>query len=136
MKLRYSIDYKYRVAELVQHWSLLVRPLGSRLGGQGSSVALVIVLCSGGRHHTHTVPLPNDECIRMHSLLRGANARNSIRGPVYVINSVDKTKLPCYTLSPMQHHSCFRNLSPIQGEFDIKKTSPEGAQSPNQRKVE
>ena len=21
----------------------------------------------------------------------------------------------------MQYHSCFRNLSPIQGEFDIKK---------------
>ena len=27
-------------------------------------------------------------------------------------NSVDSTKLPCYTLSPTQHHSFFRNLPP------------------------
>ena len=29
---------------------------------------------------------------------------------IYDINSVDNTKLPCYTLPPMQLHSFFRNL--------------------------
>ena len=37
---------------------------------------------------------------------------NSLRWPIYVINSVDNTKLPCYTLPPTQHHSFFRNLPP------------------------
>ena len=40
------------------------------------------------------------------SYRRRANARNVS----LVINSVDKTKLPCYTSSPTQHHSLFRNL--------------------------
>ena len=35
---------------------------------------------------------------------------NSLRWPIYDINSVDNTKLPCYTLTPTQHHSFFRNL--------------------------
>ena len=30
-----------------------------------------------------------------------------------VVNSVDDTKLPCYTLLLMQHHSFFRNLPPL-----------------------
>ena len=34
---------------------------------------------------------------------------NSIQSPFYVINSVDNTKLPFYTLPPMQHHGFFRN---------------------------
>ena len=38
---------------------------------------------------------------------------NSLQGPIYVINSVDNTKFPCYTLPPMQHHSFFRNLPPL-----------------------
>ena len=29
---------------------------------------------------------------------------------ISIINSVDSTKLPCYTLPPMQHQSFFRNL--------------------------
>ena len=29
---------------------------------------------------------------------------------ISIINSVDNTKLPCYTLPPMQHQSFFRNL--------------------------
>ena len=33
--------------------------------------------------------------------------------PVYVINSVDKSKLPCYILPPTQYHSFFRNLPPL-----------------------
>ena len=40
------------------------------------------------------------------SYRRRANARNVS----LVINSVDKTKLPCHTSSPTQHHSLFRNL--------------------------
>ena len=30
-----------------------------------------------------------------------------------VVNSVDDTKLPCYTLPLVQHHSFFRNLPPL-----------------------
>ena len=33
--------------------------------------------------------------------------------PIYIINSIDKTKLSCYTPSPMQHHSFLGNL-PLQ----------------------
>ena len=40
------------------------------------------------------------------------NFRNSLRWPIYVINSVDNTELPCYTLPPTQHHSFFRNQPP------------------------
>ena len=38
---------------------------------------------------------------------------NSLRGPIYVINWVDNSKLPCYTLPPTQHHSFFSNLPPL-----------------------
>ena len=40
---------------------------------------------------------------------------NSLRWLIYVINSVDNTKLPYYpvTLPPTQHHSFFRNLPPL-----------------------
>ena len=37
---------------------------------------------------------------------------NSLRWPIYAINSVDNTQLPCYTLPPTQHHSFFGNLPP------------------------
>ena len=37
--------------------------------------------------------------------------------PIDVINSIDKTKLPCYTLPPMRHQSFFRNFTPFN---DIK----------------
>ena len=41
---------------------------------------------------------------------------NSSRWLIYIINSVVKTKLPCYTLPLMQHYSFFRNLlSLLQG---------------------
>ena len=35
---------------------------------------------------------------------------NSLRWPTYVINSVDNTKIPCYTLPPTQQHRFFKNL--------------------------
>ena len=38
---------------------------------------------------------------------------NSLWWPIYVINSIDNTKLPCCTLPPTQHHSFFRNLPPL-----------------------
>ena len=38
---------------------------------------------------------------------------NSLSWTIYVINSVDNTKLPCYTLPPTQHHIFFRNLPPL-----------------------
>ena len=37
---------------------------------------------------------------------------NSLQWPIYIINSVDKTKLLCCTLPLMQCHSFFRNLPP------------------------
>ena len=39
---------------------------------------------------------------------------NSLRCPIYVINSVDNTKLLCYTHPPRQHHSFFFRYLPIQ----------------------
>ena len=38
---------------------------------------------------------------------------NSLRRTIYVINLVENTKLPCYTLPPTQHHCFFRNLPPL-----------------------
>ena len=38
---------------------------------------------------------------------------NSLRWPSYVINWVDNSKLPCYTIPPTQHHSLFRSLPPL-----------------------
>ena len=35
---------------------------------------------------------------------------NSLLRPTYVIDRVDNTGLPCYTLPTTQHHSFFRNL--------------------------
>ena len=44
---------------------------------------------------------------------RSKRPLNCLRWPIYVINSVDNTKLPWYTLPPTQHHSFFKNLIPI-----------------------
>ena len=41
---------------------------------------------------------------------------NSTQWPIYIINSVNNTKLPCYTLTLMQHHSFFRNLPPLPAQ--------------------
>ena len=38
---------------------------------------------------------------------------NSLRRPIYVINSIYTAKLPCYNLSPTQHHSFFRNVPSV-----------------------
>ena len=38
---------------------------------------------------------------------------NPLLWPIYIINSVKNTKLLCYTLPLMQHHSFFRNLPPL-----------------------
>ena len=37
----------------------------------------------------------------------------TLRWPIYFVNSVDNNKLPCYTLPPTQHHCFFRNLPPL-----------------------
>ena len=52
------------------------------------------------------------------SLWRRANARNvsfsiSLRCSIYIINSVDKPNFSCITPPPTQHHSFFRNQSPL-----------------------
>ena len=60
--------------------------------------------------HTH-----NPQILR--SLWQRANTQRSalklFTVANYVINSVDNTKLPCYTLPLMQHQSFFRNLPPL-----------------------
>ena len=49
--------------------------------------------------------------------VRRANTWNvsfeTLQRPIYFINSVDNTKLPHYTLPPMQHHNFFRKLTPF-----------------------
>ena len=50
--------------------------------------------------------------IRFDATARNVSFRNSLRWPIYSINSVNKTKLYCIYLSPTQHHSFFRNLPP------------------------
>lgn len=41
------------------------------------------------------------------------SAWNSIRWPSYIITSVDKSKLSCYTPPPTQHHRFFSKLPPL-----------------------
>ena len=50
-----------------------------------------------------------------------------LRWSIYTINSVDNTKLPCYTLPPTQHHSFFRNLPPfLMKEPGCRLPTPKG----------
>ena len=50
-------------------------------------------------------------------LMKGLRSKclllNSLRWSICSMNSVDNTKLPCYSLPPTQHHSLFRNLPPL-----------------------
>ena len=57
-------------------------------------------------HTTHNSSNFSDEGL-LHSKCQ---LFNSIQWPIYIINSVNNTKLPCYALPLMQHHSFFRNL--------------------------
>ena len=59
-------------------------------------------------HTTHSSCICSDKGLTLEM-----SAWNSLRWPIYVINSVDGILLPCYTLPPTQHHSFFRNLSPF-----------------------
>ena len=56
-------------------------------------------------HTTHNSSNFSDEGL-LHSKCQ---LFNSIQWPIYFINSVNNTKLPCYALPLMQHHSFFRN---------------------------
>ena len=47
---------------------------------------------------------------------------NSLWWPFYFINSVDNTKFPFYTLSPTQHHSFFRNVTPLSVDWLLRLT--------------
>ena len=46
----------------------------------------------------------------MRANAQNVSCRNSLRWPVYIINSVNLTKLPCYTPPLIQLHSFFRNV--------------------------
>ena len=51
---------------------------------------------------------------RANALMKGYCSKRqllkSLLWPIYIINSVHNTKLPCYTIPPMHYHSFFRNL--------------------------
>ena len=47
---------------------------------------------------------------------------NSLWWSFYFINTVDNTKLPFYTLSPTQHHSFFRNVTPLSVDWLLRLT--------------
>ena len=69
----------------------------------------VCFICSGApfsaqKHTQPTIPLFS---LTNHQLC------NSLQWLIYVINSVDKTTLPCYTLPPTQHHN---KLTPLFAE--------------------
>ena len=51
-----------------------------------------------------------DQSLRQRAYTQNISLYTLIRWPIYIFNSVDNTKLPCYTLPPTQHHSFFRNL--------------------------
>ena len=77
-------------------------------------------------HTTHNSSNFSDEGL-LHSKCQ---LFNSTQWPIYIINSVNNTKLPCYTLPLMQHHSFSRNLprlpaqqSSNQHEQEEKKIS-------------
>ena len=63
-------------------------------------------------HTTHNSSNFSDEGL-LHSKCQ---LFNSTQWPIYIINSVNNTKLPCYTLPLMQHHSFFRNLPPLPAQ--------------------
>ena len=44
---------------------------------------------------------------------RNVGFRNSLRWPIYIINSVDKTRLSCYTPLLTLHHCFFRKSHPL-----------------------
>ena len=44
---------------------------------------------------------------------------NSLRWPIFIINSVDKITLSCNTAPPTQHQGFFRNLSPFVPRVDL-----------------
>ena len=48
------------------------------------------------------------------SILSNARNFNSSRWPIYIINSVDKTKLACYTSPPTQYNSFIKNLAALR----------------------
>ena len=68
-----------------------------------------------------------------------------LRWLVYIINSVDNTKLPCYTLPLTQHHSFLRNLPPYSFNYQLsyselisiecRKTNTRVITTANHRKV-
>ena len=50
-----------------------------------------------------------------HSYFRADSQKvnfETLRWPIYIINSVNKTEFSCYISPQMQHHSFFRNLLP------------------------
>ena len=51
---------------------------------------------------------------------------NPLPWPIYIINSVKNTKLPCYTLPLMQHHIFFRNLPPLPAQQSCTQNEQAG----------
>ena len=62
-------------------------------------------------HATHNCSNRWDEGLTLKT-----SALNSLQWPIYIINSVNNTKLHCCTLPLMQHHSFLRNLPPLPAQ--------------------
>ena len=88
-------------------WILVHSKLHMSQGNKFLSSLTELILNKLALHQSIIViVLTQGQCSK-HQLL------NSLRWLIYVINLFDNTKLPCYTLPPMQHHSYFRNLPPF-----------------------
>ena len=61
--------------------------------------------------NTHTTHNSSNHCNE--GLTLQTSAFNFLQWPIFIINTINNTKLHCYTLPLMQHHSFFRNLPPL-----------------------
>ena len=72
--------------------------------------------------NTHTTHNSSNRCDE--GLTLQTSAFNSLQWPIYIINSVNSTKLHCYTLPLMQHHSFLRNLPPLPAQQSSNQHEP------------
>ena len=61
-------------------------------------------------HFLHIKTCTSHNCYKKHSK---CHLLNSLWWPIYIINSVDNTELPCFTLPQTQYHNFFRNFPPL-----------------------
>ena len=95
------------------HLFITFRIWSSRCGSVLSSPGCVCCSESIGRDVSWETRLDKGNPPLDEGLTRKTSAWNSIRWPSYIINSVDKSKLSCYTPPPTQHHRFFSKFPPF-----------------------